>query len=622
MRSLLFSTVSILGGFLASQAFAQSTPTPRPIAIGQTINSTIGPEDAKLAADQSSYETYRVQVPAGRRVTATLTSTAFQPVLGIGARMDDDCNDCAINVGETTKPAVVSRMMTSAGALELRVNTMNEGETGAFTLAVVATTPPALSAQPITFGQSQTGALTASDAVSGDDNALTDAYALRLNAGQEVQIDLSSSQFDAKLELMSPTGERVADDDDNGPGNNARIRYTAPRAGVYQIRAMSYGDGSMGAYTVRAGARPVVMPMPAPRPLVLGTPMAGAITAQTPRYETDGEETTAVRYSFNATAGSIYRITATKKVGSELDPKVNVGKLVNGNFSISASDDDGGNDMNAAMRFKPETSGVYVVEVVQVGENLGAYDVTVTQSPPDRAPANAINVTLGTDYRGTLADGGARTTEDVLFNSYAVTLKAGDRVTVHMKKDGDTNLDPKVEIGRGTVTAFESLAEDDDGGAELNARLRYVAPADGSYIIRATTVSDSGEGTYIVRVETTPPLVAPPAPTPIQIGQQVRGSLSDTDPLLNDTTYYDRYLLTGNVGDTFEISVTSANIDVIVGARSALRNDDDYATDDDGGTGTNAKLTYTVTTAGPQTIRVTNVGDEVEGDYTISIVKK
>jgi hypothetical protein len=625
MRTFLLSSVSIISGVFAGQAMAQSGPsvgTPRTIAIGQTISGTIGPEDAKLSSDQSSYEIYRVQVPAGRRVTGTLTSSAFQPVLGVGISVGDDCEGCSINVGETTKPAVASRIMTEAGTLDFRVNTMNAGETGAFTLTIAAVAPPAISIQPITFGQTKTGALTTTDGTSGNENALTDGYTVRLAMGQEVQIDLSSSEFDPKLELLAPNGDKAAEDDDNGPGNSARIRFTAPRAGAYQIRAMALSDGGTGAYTLRAGARPPIVPMPAPRPLVLGTGVTGSITAATPSYENDGEETLGVRYSFNAIAGTLYRITATKAEDSELDPKIMVGKLVNGLIDSPAIDDDGAGDLNSALRFKPTSSGIYVVEVGRAGETTGAYEVKVVQSPPDRAPAAAIPVTLGRDLKGMLADGGARRSDDTLFETYSVVLKAGQRITVHLKKDGETPLDPKVEIGRGTPAAFEQIAEDDDSGADLDARIRFVAPADGTYLIRSGSAAANGVGAYVLRVEETPPQIVPPAPTPIQAGQVLNGELAATDPTLNDKSYYDRYVVTGQIGETYEISVNAEPFDVIVGARSTLREDDDYQTDDDSGGGTNAKLTYTITTAGPQTIRVTSLGEEAVGAYTISVVKK
>jgi hypothetical protein len=295
---------------------------------------------------------------------------------------------------------------------------------------------------------------------------------------------------------------------------------------------------------------------------------------------------------------------------------------VNGVISEPQNDDDGAGDLNSALRFRPTTGGVYVVEVGRAGETLGAYSVKVVQAPPDRAAGNPIAVSLATDYKGTLADGGPRRSDDNLINSYSIALKAGQRVTVHLKKDGETALDPKVEIGKGTPAAFEQLFEDDDGGADLNARIRFVAPADGTYIIRATGATVNSEGNYVLRVEETPPAILPPAPTPIQAGQALSGELSPTDATLNDSTFYDRYVLTGQVGETYEISVNAEPYDVIVGIRSALREDDDYTTDDDSGGGTNAKLTYTITTAGPQTIRVTSLGQEAVGAYTISVVKK
>lgn len=640
MRHVLLCSVSILTTALGGSAFAQSTPV-RPAVmspptatastattgainatLGQTIRGTIGPEDRKLTSDNSSYEVYRVRVPAGQRLVATLTSSAFQPVIGIGDRTDDDCNACTINVGETDKPAVASRLMAQAGTVEVRVNTMNEGETGPFTLALTAVVPPPLTAQPLVFGQSKTGTLTPTDSTTGDENLPTDAYALRLTAGQEVQIDLSSSDFDPKLELYAPGGSKVSEDDDAGPGTSARIRFTATRAGTYQVRAMALQSEGNGAYTLRAGARPAVIPMPAPRPLVLGTSTSGAISTATPTYENEGEETRAVRYSFTATAGTVYKITATKKAGSELDPRIAVGKLVGGVLEDPTTDDDGAGELNSAMRFRPTSSGVYVIEVGAVGETLGAFDVKVVQSPPDRPAGEPIAVTLGSEYKSALVDGGPRRGDDTLFAGYSVALKAGQQVTVDMIKDGEGTLDPKLEIGRGSLTAFEQISEDDDGGRDLNARIKFTAPSDGTYVIRATSVNPNGEGAFTLKVDTTPPPVMPPAPTPIQAGQILRGALAATDPSLPGGTYYDRYLLTGQVGETYEITLSSEQFDSILGVRSALREDDDYVTDDDSGGGQNAKLTHTITVAGPQVIRVTSLGEETAGDYSISVVKK
>ena len=622
MRGLFLTSISVLALGLASPSLAQTAVRTMP--LGQTISGMIGPEDPKLSSDNSSYEVYRVLVPAGRVVTATLTSSAFQPVLGAGDRITDSCETCTINIGETDKPAVTTRSSSDAGAMEFRVNTMNAGETGAFTLRVEASVPAPLTARPLAYGASVNGALTAADARTADDNAV-DAYSVRLAANQTVQIDLSSTEFDAKLVLKAPNGGQVAEDDDGGPSTSARIVYTAPRAGLYQIQAMALNSESLGAYTLRAGPRVQLAAMGPPRALVLGQSVSGAITPNTPRYEAEGEEIVAMRYSFNAQEGKVYRITADVAPGSQLDPKVSIGKLTsNGDFEAINSDDDGGGERNAALRFRAEASGLMVVEVSPVGETTGAYTLNVRQSPPDRAPGNPIALSLGQTTSGQLVDGGPRRqiSNDALYNIYSVALTAGQRVTIRMDKDEDSNLDPFLEIGNGSAENFNQLAEDDDGGKDLNARLRFVAPQAGTYLIRASAVAAQSEGRYSLSVETTPPLVMPPAPVAIGAGQTRNGVLSAEDPQRNDTTYYDRYVFNAQAGEIYEITMDSEDFDALVGVRHSDRVDDEYATDDDSGGGTNAKLTYRVAVSGQQVIRATSVGEESTGRYTLKIEKK
>jgi hypothetical protein len=230
---------------------------------------------------------------------------------------------------------------------------------------------------------------------------------------------------------------------------------------------------------------------------------------------------------------------------------------------------------------------------------------------------------LGQNISGELRDGGARlTATDTLFNTYSIALRAGQKVNVKMDKEGDANLDPLLEIGLLTSAAFEALAKDDDGGQGLNARIKFTAPSDGTYIIRAMAGEPTQEGQYTVGVSDVPVSVVPPIPARAKLGETIRGNLDANDPLRNDSHYFDRYVFNGQIGETFEITASADNFDIIVGARQIDRVDDDYASDDDSGGGTNAKLIYTVTTAGPQVIRVTTVEESAEGDYSLVIIKK
>jgi hypothetical protein len=613
MRQYWLGCVSFFVILVASPVVAQSGL--RPLTLGQPLQGSMGPEDPVLDSDDSSYELFQVQAPKGQMVTVTLSSTAFQPIVAVGDEIDEECEGCTASVGETDKPAVVRRIVPASGLLQIRANTMNKGDRGAFTIFATASQPPPISARPLSFGQSVSDALDQNDAVTND-GATVDAYAVRLTADQEIQLDLSSDDFDPKLELLTPTGLKVAEDDDGGPGTSARIRYVVPRAGLYQVRVTSVGSGQVGTYTLTTGLRQELPPMPAPIMIDLGQAVSGALS--------NGEETQAVRYGLRLEGGRAYRIALNAANGSELDPKISIGRiLADGSLESLAQDDDGGGGSNALLRFRPETSGTYVVEVQKVGRVNGLYRLVVEQAAAGRAPAATQAMRLGENISGELRDGGARlTATDTLFNTYSIALRAGQKVNVKMDKEGDANLDPLLEIGLLTSAAFEALAKDDDGGQGLNARIKFTAPSDGTYIIRAMAGEPTQEGQYTVGVSDVPVSVVPPIPARAKLGETIRGNLDANDPLRNDSHYFDRYVFNGQIGETFEITASADNFDIIVGARQIDRVDDDYASDDDSGGGTNAKLIYTVTTAGPQVIRVTTVEESAEGDYSLVIIKK
>jgi len=620
MRRLWLGSVSFFVLLVSSPVIAQ--PGPLPLTLGQPLQGSMGPEDPVLDSDDSSYELFQVRAPKGQIVTVTLTSTAFQPIVAVGDEIDEECGACVASVGEKDKPAVVRKIVSASGVLQIRANTMDKGERGAFTLLATASQPPPISARPLSFGQSISDALDLNDAVTND-GATVDAYAVRLTADQEIQLDLSSEDFDPKLELLTPAGARVAEDDDSGPGTSARIRYVVPRAGLYQVRVTAVSSGEVGKYTLTTGLRQELLPMPAPVSINLGQAVNGAISSTTPRYETEGEEIFAVRYDLRLEGGKAYKI-ALNAASSSIDPKIAIGKIAaDGSLDTLAQDDDGGGGGNALLRFRPETSGTYVLEVQKVGRANGSYRLMVEQAAADRAPLAAQALRLGQNAKGELRDGGARLgATDALFNTYSIALQAGQRVNVWMEKEGDTNLDPLLEIGVLASAAFQALAKDDDGGQGLNARIKFTAPSDGTYVIRATAGEPTQEGAYTIGVSDMPASVVPPFPAQAKFGETIRGSLGSSDPLRNDSHYFDRYVFNGQVGETFEITATSESFDIIVGARQIDRVDDDYASDDDSGGGTNAKLIYTVTTAGPQIIRVTTIEESAEGDYSLLIVKK
>jgi tetratricopeptide (TPR) repeat protein len=68
-------------------------------------------------------------------------------------------------------------------------------------------------------------------------------------AGEQITIDLTSSEFNSYLILLDPEGKKIAEDDDGGSGNNARIIVTLPTSGTYTIIANAR-TGETGNYTL------------------------------------------------------------------------------------------------------------------------------------------------------------------------------------------------------------------------------------------------------------------------------------------------------------------------------------------------------------------------------------
>ena len=143
-------------------------------------------------------------------------------------------------------------MTLGSGRYSIRANSLNEGETGRYTLAV-ETLAAVSTAEAIYLGRASTqrfGDLTRDDAVAGDDS-LYDCYAFDVRAGQTAGIGMTSQDFDAYLSLHEGgacDSEISSDDDSLGDGTDAYIEHTFDRGGRYSIRANSLMSGETGRY--------------------------------------------------------------------------------------------------------------------------------------------------------------------------------------------------------------------------------------------------------------------------------------------------------------------------------------------------------------------------------------
>jgi hypothetical protein len=93
------------------------------------------------------------------------------------------------------------------------------------------------------------GSLESSDARTSDGSPYQ-RLEFRGEAGQQITIELTSSDFDAYLILQDSNGRNIAVDDDGGSnGNDARLRVTLPSSGHYQALVTTYNPNGRGNYT-------------------------------------------------------------------------------------------------------------------------------------------------------------------------------------------------------------------------------------------------------------------------------------------------------------------------------------------------------------------------------------
>ena len=199
-----------------------------------------------------------------------------------------------------------------------------------------------------------------------------------------------------------------------------------------------------------------------------------------------------------------------------------------------------------------------------------------------------------------------------------------------------SSFDTVVAIGHFNGCTFESIADNDDGGAPgdgTNSRLTGTLPRGGSYIVKAAALGDgvmSGADSVALNRLPARPAAATPAPLPLRIGAPVSGRLGPADPVIadqGDTTEfvgevgrpYRLYSLSGRAGQTVNLALDSDDFDSFleVGSISPLGFAAADSNDDGENSGLNSRLTVTFPTSGTMIVRVSPLGSGT-GRYTLT----
>lgn len=104
---------------------------------------------------------------------------------------------------------------------------------------------------PLTPGKPVSDKLSNQDLPTGQGGFARD-YALQLDAGNQLAIDLASDNFDSMVSLIAGDGSTIAENDDGPDGStNSLLFIRIAKAGTYYIRVRSFGEVAGGTFTLK-----------------------------------------------------------------------------------------------------------------------------------------------------------------------------------------------------------------------------------------------------------------------------------------------------------------------------------------------------------------------------------
>ncbi len=258
MKVFVAATALALAG-CAGRPPAAPAPAPtaaRTIAINGEVSGLITRADPRLR-DSSAYQLWQFRGNAGQMVQIDFMSSEFDAYLilrdstGKELTHDDDS-------GGGTNARIIATLPYT-GTFELVANSYRAGQYGHFSLrlkglGMASENIPSGGVLPGTVGQILRGQ-TVTGHLSSDSPQLTDSSVFQAwtyvgHAGESIQVDVVSSDFDAYAILQDGNGVKLAEDDDSGGGTNARIIFTLPYTGAYRLVANTFKKGSFGAFSL------------------------------------------------------------------------------------------------------------------------------------------------------------------------------------------------------------------------------------------------------------------------------------------------------------------------------------------------------------------------------------
>ena len=299
-------------------------------------------------------------------------------------------------------------------------------------------------------------------------------------------IDENDSLDDPVLTLLSSAGAFLSSDDDSGDGLNALLSFEVTSTDNYYLSAGAYGDET-GSYVLAA------------RKLSENVGDVGEIIDTAGNIKIDESISGEIDfagdrdwYAIDLVNDQQYRF---ELVGETLeDPYL---ALYNEGGIVIASDDDGGEGLNAQLDFTPSRSAKYYISAESYSlTETGTFILSASESRKisddyaDDTSTIGVLEASGGSIVGEIETAGDR-------DWVRVDLEAGNTYEFSLRgsEDSEKLHDPVLSL---LNSEGEILGMDDDSGENMNSLLSFSAHYNGSYFLSAAAYGDADTGSYLM----------------------------------------------------------------------------------------------------------------------------
>lgn len=366
----------VAAAVLCAVALAQPLQAQGGISAGQTVSGRLDASDY-LRDDGTYYDDWFYEGRAGERITVTQQSSDFDSWLLLGRVVNGEFQLDGFNDnGAGGNDSRITYTLPASGRYVIRVNVVGRGRMGAYTLRVdgaggsSGSRPTA--GRVLAASQSFAGELDASDP-EWTDNTYYELWRYYGRAGERLTITMRSPSFNSYMQYGSMNGNEFSylggsTSNTIGGQQETVLDVTLPSTGEYGIRANSHGRYT-GSYTLSVSSSGGASTSTDSSGMIsVGSTISGTLTPSDPQTDSGWYHDD---YTFSGSRGQVIYLDM---VASDFDAYLDI---YNGSTWV-ASDDDGGEGLNARIAFTlPEAGTFTICARSRYANRTGSYTLSV-----------------------------------------------------------------------------------------------------------------------------------------------------------------------------------------------------------------------------------------------------